>query len=347
MASMKDVARIARVSIATVSRVLNDKTGSIPISKETRERVLAVVDKINYKPNYAAQRLRSHDLDHSIGIYVPWGWGVGTPSSFVAKLLEGAGKCIHDLPYSITLLFYEPGHVRTHYEELQRVRAHRLDAMMIVGASPPDIAFLETVADQRWPPLLLIHRELRVGNYVTADNRGAARSIVNHLLSKGHRRIALISTPRAHGDYTDYIYNERYLGYEDALTASGTALAENLVHIVGQDDRTAVYEAVAKLSALPDPPTAIFAARDSIVTATLKALKSHQLRIPDDVAVVGFSDNEEMSLITDPTTTLAVAPVEEMTRAGVNHLIQVVEQGPTPSPIQERFDFKIIYGESS
>ncbi len=347
MARMKDVARIAGVSIATVSRVLNDKTGSIPISKETRDRVLAVVDKINYKPNYAAQRLRSHDLDHSIGIYVPWGWGLGGPSSFVAKLLESVAKCIHDLPYSITLLFYEPGQIRTHYEELQRVRAHRIDAMMVVGASPPDIAFLDTVADQKRPPLLLIHRELQRGNYITADNRGAARSIVNHLIAKGHRRIALISTPRTHEIYTDYIYSQRYLGYEDALASNGIAFSGKLVRFVQQHDRSAVYEAIAELLALDNPPTAVFAARDSILTATLKALKSHSRRIPEDVAVVGFSDNEEMSMITDPTTTLAVAPVEEMTRTGVTHLIKVVGEGSDPAPIQVKLECRIIYGESS
>src|SRR6056297_935367 len=105
MTSMKEVARIAGVSLATVSRVLNDKDGTIPISKETRDRVLAVVDKVGYKPNYAAQRLRSQKLDHSIGVYIPWGWGIGGFASFTGKLLESACKSMRGMPYTVTIVF--------------------------------------------------------------------------------------------------------------------------------------------------------------------------------------------------------------------------------------------------
>lgn len=347
MASMKDVARIAGVSIATVSRVLNDKSGSIPISKETRDRVLAVVDKINYRPNYAAQRLRSHNLDHSIGVYVPWGWGMGGLSSFVAKLLESVGKCIHNLPYNITLLFYEPGMIRSHYEELQRVRAHRIDAMMIVGASPPDIAFLETVANQKSPPFLLIHRELQQGNYITSNNQTGTKTIVSHLINKGHKRIALISTPRTHGKHTDYIYNKRYLGYEEALAARGIPVDNKLVYFVEQDDQNSIIAALKTMMNLDDPPTGIFAAKDSLLISTLKTLKILNYRVPEDIALVSFSDNEEICKFTDPPVTSVVAPVEEMARIGVNHLIKLVDNGSSAAPMQVQLDCRIIYGESS
>ncbi len=346
MDSMKDVARIAGVSIATVSRVLNDKEGTISISAETRERVLAVVDKINYKPNYAAQRLRSRELDHSIGIYIPWGWGLGGFSSFTGKLVESVSKSIRDMPYTVTLVFYYPGEISVHYEELRRVRAHRIDAMMIVGASPEDIAYLDSVYTNKTPPFVVVHRELQNGNFVTSKNRHGACDIVEKLINKGHRRIALISTPRHHNGKTDYIYECRYLGYADALEKNGISVDERLVRFTANYDEHSVQRIIGELRSLSDPPTAYFATRDSLVISTLKSLKSFSLRVPDDVAVVGFSDNAEISSFFDPTLTSVVVPIEEMGSIAISYLAELLQSETTLPPLRESITCSINTGES-
>jgi DNA-binding LacI/PurR family transcriptional regulator len=346
MASMKDVARIAGVSLATVSRVLNDKDGTIPISKETRERVLAVVDKIHYKPNYAAQRLRSHKLDHSIGVYIPWGWGMGGFASFTGKLLESISKSIYGMPFNITLIFYDPGKICIHHEELQRVRAHRIDAMIIVGANPEDIRFLDSVAVNSHPPFVTIHRELIQGNFVTSKNKEGAKNIVQHLIDKGHRRIALISTPPHYGVYTDYIYSNRYEGYQQALRENGIAIDESLIHFPEHQKEEKTGIIVNKLCSLSDPPTAIFASRDSLVVETIRALKERGLEIPRDMAIVGFSDNAEINYFIEPTLTSAVVPIEKMGTIAVSRIAEILRSTEKLQPLQIALDCLMIFGES-
>lgn len=343
---MKDVARIAGVSLATVSRVLNDKDGTIPISKETRERVLAVVDKINYKPNYAAQRLRSHKLDHSIGVYIPWGWGMGGFASFTGKLLESISKSIHGMPFNITLIFYDPGKISIHHEELQRVRAHRIDAMIIVGANHEDIRFLDSVAVDSHPPLITIHRELQQGNFVTSKNKEGAKIIVQHLIDKGHKRIAFISTPPYYENSTDYIYSRRYEGYLEALHENRIERDETLVRFTEHQQEEKIDSIIEELYSLPEPPSAIFASRDSLVVETIRALKNKGFHIPRDMALVGFSDNAEINNFIDPTLTSVVVPIEEMGTIAVSRIAEMLRSKEKLPPLQTSLDCSLIIGES-
>jgi LacI family transcriptional regulator len=343
---MKDVARIAGVSLATVSRVLNDKGGTIPISKETRDRVLAVVDRVGYKPNYAAQRLRSQQLDHSIAVYVPWGWGIGGFGSFTGKLLESVSKSMRGMPYTVTIVFYELGDIRAHHEELQRVRAHRIDAMLIVGADHDDLDYLDTVSTDGNPPFVAVHRELVYGNFVTANNREGARAIVSHAAARGHRRIAVLSTPPVHGGRRDFIYQQRYDGYVDAVRAYGASVDERLTRFVEEDDPAAAGAAVRELCALDDPPTTIFAARDSLAVATIRTLRSLGIRVPEEMGVVAFSDNAEVSDIIDPPLTRVVVPVEQMGAIAVTRLMAMLKGENPEGPLQVSLDCQILQGES-
>jgi LacI family transcriptional regulator len=343
---MKDIARIAGVSLATVSRVLNDKGGTIPISPQTRDRVLAVVDTVGYKPNYAAQRLRSRQLDHSIGVYIPWGWGIGGFASFTGKLLESAGKSMRGLPYTVTLVFYELGNIREHCEELQRVRAHRIDAMLIVGADCDDLDYLDTVPPTQPPPIIAVHRELRNGNYVTAKNREGSCAIVSHLLERGHRRIAIISTPPVHGGRPDFVYAQRHDGYLDALHRRGVSCDESLIRFVDEDALDRVDTIVLELVALPSPPTAVFASRDSIAVAVVRALKRVGMQIPGDMAIASFSDNAELSSIVDPPLTRVVVPVEQIGAIAVARLTRMLQSKTPLPPLQTALDCEVRLGES-
>lgn len=343
---MKDVARIAGVSLATVSRVLNDKGGTIPISKETRDRVLAVVDKVGYKPNYAAQRLRSQKLDHSVAVYVPWGWGIGGFASFTGKLLESVCKSMRGMPYTITIVFYDLGDIRSHHEELQRVRAHRIDAMLIVGADHEDLDYLDSVPVDANPPFVAVHRELANGDFVTANNREGAKAIVTHALNRGHERIAVLSTPTVHGGRRDFIYQQRYDGYVDALHERGIEVDDGLSRFVEEDDRDAAEAAVRELCKMDTPPTAIFAARDSLALETVRTLRTLGSRIPDDISVVAFSDNAEVSDIIDPPLTRVVVPVEQMGAIAVNRLTSMLKGEDEQERLQVSLDCQVLPGES-
>ncbi|MFP4384692.1 MAG: LacI family DNA-binding transcriptional regulator [Spirochaetia bacterium] len=338
---MKDVARIAGVSVATVSRVLNDKDGTIPISRETRDRVLAVVDQVGYKPNYAAQRLRSSKLDHSIGVYIPWGWELGGFASFTGRLLESISKSVHGMPYSITLIYYHPGKISTHYEELQRVRAHRIDGMLIMGASPGDIEFLDSVSGEKHPPFIAVHREIRHGNFVTSKNREGAAKMVSSLLDQEHRKIAFISTPKTHGRFRDYIYTRRYEGFMEGYSRRGMVPDESLLHFTRKDDPETVKNILEKIMQ-KHSPTAVFTTRDSLAVSVIRSLPGLGLKVPDDLTLVTFTDNPEAIRLIEPEISCIVVPIEEMGSHAVSRLAEMLGTDKKLQPFQEFLDCPIV-----
>jgi LacI family transcriptional regulator len=341
LASMKDVARIAGVSLATVSRVLNDKNGSIPISNETRERVLAVVDQVGYKPNYAAQRLRSSKLDHSIGVYIPWGWELGGFASFTGRLLESISKSVHGMPYSITLIYYDIGKIHTHYEELQRVRAHRIDGMLIMGAGPRDIEYLESASQNKHPPFIAVHRELRHGNFVTSRNKTGAANMMKNLFDQGYHRVAFISTPVKHGKFTDYIYSQRYAGYREGFAQIGAEPDESLLYFTRKDDPDSLKDFIRKIMVNNKTPKAIFATRDSIAVSIIHVLRSLKIKMPDDVKLITFTDNPEAIQLIEPSVSCIIVPVEEMGSAAVSRLATMLNTNKKLPPFQIFLDCRI------
>lgn len=338
MFSIKDIARIAGVSVATVSRVLNNKEASIPISEETRERVLAVIEKNNYKPNYAARRLRNKELEQSIGIYIPWGWGIGGPASFTAKLLETVSLCIQGSSYYLSLIFYESGSIETHYQELLRVRTHRISGMLIAGADPDDIRFLDAaVRMHRSPPFVVLHRKLSYGNYVTADNRNGAVEMVRHCARLGLRRIAYLSTPKEHQGVEDHVYRERFEGYRAGMEANGIPWDDGLVRFTEEVDDRSMGAVLEDLLARQPAPEALFAARDSIALCLLRARRHLASPAAKNLQIVTFTDSADLCRIVEPPMTSVVLPVEEMGKKATErllHLIGHAEREETPLQLE-------------
>lgn len=330
-ASMKDVARAAGVSVSTVSRVLSARGGVVPISEETQQRVLAAVEQLDYKPNFAAQRLRSAQPHLSIGLYIPWSWSlVGFPV-FLPSLVEAVGKHLSDHSHSLNVVYYEMGKIQKHYQELNSVRTHLIQGMLVAGASAADLEYLDSVASNVHPPVVVIHRVLEHGNYVTADNRGGAAEGVAHLLRHGHERIAVLSKPWIESERQDYVYQERLFGYQDALQEAGIPFDPKIVFAVPPDDLDAIEAALRTALDGAHPPTAIYCTRMDIAAHTLRSLRRIGARVPKDVGVLTFSEHGSVGRYFDPPLTTISIPAATMGREAVDYLVGRLTPR-TPSP---------------
>jgi LacI family transcriptional regulator len=340
--SMKEVAQRAGVSVSTVSRVINDREGTIPISNATRDRVLGVVAELDYRPDYAAHRLRSKDLMRSIGLYIPRRWGISGFPSFIPTLIEGVTGRLRNSNFGLSLFYYESGEISTYYRELSRVRTHIIEGMIIAGANGEDLRFLDATSETGHPPFVVVHRELSGGSYVTADNRAGAVLAVRHLQELGHRRIGLISVPRYRDGDVDYVYNERCSGFEEAMEES-----DPLVELVEHGVEESAHAAVDRLLEVSVPPTALVVTRMDLTAFVLKRLRRRGMTVPGDMALVSFSENPLSGEYLDPSITSVIIPVDEMGVQAAARLTLELDGAAGPEPLRCKLPGHLVVRDSS
>jgi LacI family transcriptional regulator len=287
IANIREIARLSGVSVATVSRVLND---SANVSEEVRERVLGHARRLDYVPSAAARTLVG-GRSQLIGVVV--NTGAGHPDlkhpffqDVLVALKDELGEHDYDL-----LLASKRSFLRSALE-------HRVDGLVLMGVDR-NAEDLETVLARRIPTVFvdLQLRGERAG-YVTSDNVMGGRLAVEHLAALGHTRIATI-TGLAHTTPG----GDRLSGYRDGLRVHG--LPERPEYVCEGDfypDSGSVQ--MQALLALPEPPTAVFAASDDMAMGALSAIAQASLSVPGDVSLVGFDDDEVAPLLRPPLSTV-------------------------------------------
>ena len=274
-ATIRDVAKQANVSVATVSRVLNDSPAVRPA---TRENVLHAIRELEYTPNLTARRL-SLGRSLSIGIFLPF----LTLPSFIERL-RGVQLVLANSEYEMLLLSAElPEHVDGYIESLL---LRRVDGAIIMSVRPTDQHVQQF--RQNDTPLVLIDAEHpQLDSVMGNDLEGGLRA-TNHLIELGHRRIAFLS------DYLDNPFNFvamkwRFDGYQQALSGAGIAFRADY-HRQGKLGGREAYQEAASLLRLSDRPTAIFAASDTHAVGVLKAAHELGIKVPEELSVVGYDD---------------------------------------------------------
>jgi LacI family transcriptional regulator len=297
MTTIREVAQASGVSVSTVSRVFN---GYDDVSAATRERVLASAQKLDYAPSVAARTLVKQ-RSQLVGVVLFTGEehpDIHHP--FFQEVLVGLKRGIGARGYDLLLFATEqPGSTggRTH-SYVRRARQHRVDGIVLMGVDRNDPEVQKLVDS----PLPVIGVDLDVAGdqttFVASDNIGGARLAVRHLHSLGHTRIAHIAGPLQTKPGAD-----RLLGYRAELRALG--LEADPAYEVEGDFYTASGEtATRSLLELSKPPTAVFAASDLMAVGAIRALLAAGLRVPEDVAVVGFDDVRLAELVVPPLTTV-------------------------------------------
>lgn len=273
-ATIKDVARVAGVSFATVSRVVNN---SKPVDEPIRSRVLDAIEQLRYVPNSHARTLQTRQ-SRCLGVMLP---EIG--SSGAAQALKGAEECARQAGYTILLMTTSSNTARE-IECLSIMRQQQIDGVLWVAAT-----YTETHREW-WEhhalPTVVIAQDFSVHGLpsVLVDNYHAAGEATGHLLQRGHRRIAMIT-----GNPDDRAVGlDRIRGYQDALKARH--LQEDPALIVQADvaSQRSGYEAMSRLIA--QRPTAVLAASDTLAIGAMQFLLEHGLSIPGDMSVMGFDD---------------------------------------------------------
>lgn len=307
--SIYEVARVAGLSVATVSRVLNDKG---PVRAETRQRVLAAVERLGYVPHSAARSLSTRRT-MSIGVLLPDMHG-----AFFSEIVRGIDLAARAAGYHLLVSGSHSDAAET--AALLQTLHGRVDGLILMAPALGG-AWLQKALPRRVPVVLLNddgtdggHDSLRI------DNRSGARLAVEHLIGLGHRAIAFLGGPVGNADAA-----ERLAGYREALVAGGLALNGHL-ELAGDFGEESGLQAGAKVAALVPRPTAIFAANDAMAIGCLAALRERGLRVPEDVSLVGFDDVPIARYLTPALTTVQV-PIAELGRQAMASLLSSID-GP-------------------
>jgi DNA-binding LacI/PurR family transcriptional regulator len=279
-ARSRDVAKMAGVSRTTVSFVLNDVPG-VKISEETRQRVLEAARQLNYYPTAAARSLASGKT-HRIGLILGEGQERLAADAFLPTFLQGVTASVHQRGYLLMLQLAED--VPSHEAYVRLIREQQVDGVILSGPRSDD-PLLPQLAEERFP--LILHGQLDGFDFpcVDVENHAGAYQAVNHLVALGHRRISFISNaPLSYSGTQD-----RFAGYRRALAEHDIAQDAALVRTAAFLPQSG-WAAMKELLDLDDRPTAVFAAGDVVALGAMSAAHAAGLRIPDDVAVMGFDD---------------------------------------------------------
>lgn len=284
--TIDEVAKRAGVSISTVSRVLN---GLDRVHPQTRQRVLKLVHELRYQPSALARGLAIQQTQ-TLGFIIPT-----LSDPFYFEIVRGVEEAAASVSHN--LLVVSQLSARDDQRYLQLFDQRRVDSMVLVGIAipPEELARLVTQGF----PVAFLQQDVGEGVFTfLADNYGGACALADHLLRLGYRRIAYITG----SDYTSD-NAERLRGLKDALAAHGLSLPESYI-AQGDYYRESGYRAMVQLLALSPPPEAVFAANDQMAIDAMLALRDRGLRVPEDIAVVGFDDIPLAGYVTPPLTTV-------------------------------------------
>lgn len=330
----RDVAEHAGVSRTTVSLVLNNVQG-VQISEETRGRVIEAALALDYVPNAAAQALASRRAQ-IIGIILTRNPHHIASDAFLNQILDGLITAVHEYSMRLMIDIVEPEHQRKAYLDL--VRAKRIDGLILSGPRFDDQALMALETD-RFPTVLMGQLPETDFYSVDIDNFSASYQAVSHLLNLGHQRVACITN--AHPSYT--AASERLRGYHQALEDKAITYDEELVRY-GDFDPESGYSQMKDLLEGDSQVSAVFVASDVVAVGAKAAIVDHGLRIPLDIALVGF-DDVPLARYLDPPLTTVRLPATELAFKASETLLQII-QGTPPQSKQILLDSELIVRQS-
>lgn len=322
--TIRDVARAAGVSVATVSRVLN---GSARVEEATRRRVEQAAADLGYTPNASARSLIRRKTD-ALGVVMPYLTG-----EFFPEVIRGLDQAAQERAYC--LLFSSSHNTPGDTEKALRAMHGRVDGLILMSPQvslnalrphlPPDV------------PVVLLNCEPRNDAFsvLSMDNYDGAYQAVAHLAALGHVHIAHLA-----GETGNYDAGERRRGYRDALADAGLRAPDAYV-LAGDFSKASGLRAGRRLAALDPRPTAVFAANDYMALGALRAFADAGLAVPDDVALVGFDDIPSARYMAPPLTTVH-APTTQMGRLAAEWLMAEVEAEGDRPPRRRLLDTHLV-----
>ncbi|NRF90388.1 LacI family DNA-binding transcriptional regulator [Paenibacillus frigoriresistens] len=310
MITIKDVAKLAGVSTATVSRVLRE---NYSVKKETTIKVLEAVKALNYEPNILGRYLRTNETK-TVFVVIP------DISDFFSNVLRGIEVVAKENGYQV-LLGNTQFIQEREYEYLKLLQQNKTDGMILL-TSQTNKDQINELADQYPVVLACDYWEGSKVPMVSIDNISSARKATEYLIRQGHKRIAHIT-----GRLNIINSRDRLTGYKQAVEEY--QLYDPLLIQIGEGDFSyeSGFQLAQKLLALELPPDAIFAANDEMAIGAVKAIKKNSLKVPDDIAVIGFNDIHIASVF-EPALTTISQPMYKIGETSMKMLLKLMNQEP-------------------
>lgn len=311
--TLEEVARVAGVSRSTVSRVINEQPSVRP---ETRERVWQAIHECGYRPDPVARSLVTRRTQ-IIGVVIPEAVAQLFADPFFPLLLRGATETCNAQHYQLILaLFDDPSKERDLYERV--LRNGYVDGVVVASASLAD-PLISHLEEDGIPFVSVGRHPSKDVHFVDADNVSGAHMAVEHLIRLGHRRIATIC-----GRLDMAAGKDRLRGYRQALEAHRIPVQNELI-VEGDFSEASGMAAMPPL--LSASPSAVFSASDTMAIGALKALRRAGLRVPEDIALVGFDDIPVASVV-EPALTTVRQPIERLGSMAVEVLLGLLRDAP-------------------
>jgi len=331
-ATIRDLALKLNISISTVSRALRNAPD---VNPETKKAVLELARSLNYEPNRVAQSLRIKKTN-TLGVVVP-----EINLHFFSTMISGIQEYAASHGYSI-MICQSMESLKTEKSNIQMLVSNRVDGLLIsLSSETKTYEHLEQLIQKKIPIILFdrISDELDVSKVIVDDRDGAFKG-VELLLKTGCRRIAYIGGPE-----NLYVSNQRMKGYLDALQSYNIQPDAMLIsHCHELHDEP--VEVAKQLLDMPERPDAIFCMNDPVAIIVMQVLKGRGIRIPDEISIVGFT-NEPVSQYIEPSLTTIAQPAYEMGQATAELFIQQLDQNETARPVTRVLPTELVIRNST
>lgn len=311
--TIKDIAKALNLSYSTVSRALK---GSYKISEATREMVKQYAGEHHYRPNLMAQSLKNKK-SHCIGVVL-----CSIPNNFFAEVLSGIESIAYNKDYLLIITQNLESYERE-VKNLDNLTWRSVDGLLVsLSTETKDISHFKKLHDQGLPMVFFDRVTDAIPTHtVITDNIGGAYDATSHLIKRGYKRIATITS----SPYVS-ITTERLEGYKKALTENNIAVNDQYIKYCAHGGMMIeeIESALDELLQCPEPPDALLTASDRITIGTYSLIRKKGLQIPNDIAVAGFSNFNAPELFDPPLTTIRQSAFE-MGKIATDLLIQLIE----------------------
>lgn len=293
--TIKDVARLAGVDPSTVSRVIADNPR---ISVKTKEKVLKVMEELDFYPNAIARSLASRSTK-TIGVIMPHSTDQVFVNPFFTEVMRGIGASALKRGYNI--LFSTGNNSEEEYKATSSlVNGKRVDGLILL-TSRIDDKTIDSLIKKKFPFVVVGKPSNNADvNWVDNDNQEACYHATEHLIKLGHRRIGFIG-----GEFSYVFMGERFKGYKKALDLYEIEFSKELLSL-GEFLEDGGYNAAKKLMEQKNKPTAVVVADDLMAIGAMKAVKAHGLSIPEDISIIGFNDTPLASYMDPPLSSMEI-----------------------------------------
>ncbi|MFC5470468.1 LacI family DNA-binding transcriptional regulator [Cohnella suwonensis] len=315
--NIRDVAKAAGVSVATVSKVLN---GYTTVNANTKEKVLALVKEMQFRPNQAARALVGR-RSMTIGIFLT----TGLAHPFFTKILGGMEQALKDKGYD--LIYLAQLSRNKEYSFVRHCQSRNVEGVVVFGFQHDDMDFGELM--ESGIPTLFIDLDMQQGRagFISSDNEEAIGKAVAYVAGLNHRKIAFLSGMRH--SYTGRL---RLDGYRAGLKKAGIPYRDDYV-VDGDFTKEEGYRLMKELLANPDRPTAVVCGSDLEAIGAIEAIREAGLSVPEDISVVGFDDIEIAAHVSPPLTTVR-QDMATIGRRAIELVDGLINDGTMPPPAE-------------